>query len=116
MLKKLRTKPVAPLEIKYESMSYIIFSPRCCISSRLSATSSKNGKDLMQYCRAYCIVEHLFFSTVRVVRDWNTLPREAVSAPSLEVCDYCQAGQSFEQYALVKDVPAQGRVLGLGDV
>lgn len=118
MLKRLRTKPVATLEIKYESMSYIIFSHHCCTFSRLSAISSKNGKDLIRYCRAYCIVEHLFFffSTTRVVRDWNTLPGEAVGAPSLEACDYCQAGQSSEQSALVKDILAQGRVVGLDDL
>jgi len=42
------------------------------------------------------------FFTMRVVKHWNRLPREAVAAPSLEVLKARQPG-------LVQDVPAHGR-------
>ena len=41
------------------------------------------------------------FFTVRVVRHWHRLPREAVAAPSLEVFQ-SQAGQGFGQPGLVE--------------
>jgi len=48
------------------------------------------------------------FFTMRVVRQWNRLPREAVAAPSLEAFQ-AQAGWSSEQPGVVEGVPAHGR-------
>jgi len=45
------------------------------------------------------------YFTMRVVRCWHRLPREAVDAPSLEVL-------KARQPAPVGDVPAHGRVVG----
>ena len=48
------------------------------------------------------------FFTMRVVKHWNMLPREAVDTPFLEVFQG-QVGWSSEQHGLVEDVPAHGR-------
>ncbi|GAB0187702.1 mitochondrial enolase superfamily member 1 [Grus japonensis] len=52
------------------------------------------------------------FSTVRVVRHWNRLPREAMDVPSLELFVQGQVGWGFGQPDLVKGVPAHGRGVG----
>ena len=53
------------------------------------------------------------FFTVRVVRPWHRLPREAVAGPSLEGF---KVGRGFEQPGLVEGVPAHGRGLELHDL
>jgi len=51
------------------------------------------------------------FFTMRVVKHWPRLPREAVAAPSLgEVQGH--VAWSSEQPGLVEDVPAHGRGVG----
>jgi len=52
------------------------------------------------------------FFTMRVVRHWNRLPRDAVAAPSLEAFQG-QAGWGFEQTGLVEDVPGMAGGLEL---
>jgi len=47
---------------------------------------------------------------MRVVRQWNRLPREAVAASSFEVPG--QAGWSSEQPGVVEGVPAHGSGAG----
>lgn len=49
--------------------------------------------------------------TVRMVRKWNSLPRELVGAPALAVLKI-QVGQGHEQSGLVGDVPAHGTGVG----
>jgi len=51
------------------------------------------------------------FFTIRVVKHWHRLPREAVPAPSLEVFQG-QVGWSSEQPGLGENVPAHGRGVG----
>jgi len=51
------------------------------------------------------------FFTMRVVRPWPRLPREAVVCP-LPGSVQGQVGRGFEQRGLVEDVPAYGRGLG----
>jgi len=50
------------------------------------------------------------FFTMRVVRLWPRLPREAVAVPSLAG----QVGWSSEQPGLMEGVPADGRGVGTG--
>ena len=47
------------------------------------------------------------FMAVRVVMAWNRLPREAVTAPSL---DASKARLGLDQSGIVEDVPAYGWV------
>jgi len=48
------------------------------------------------------------FFTLRVVRHWDRLPREAVDAPSVQD----QAGWGFEQPGLVEGAPTHDRGVG----
>jgi len=49
------------------------------------------------------------FFTMRVVRHWHRLPREAVAAPCLAVL---KARLDAEQPGVVEDVPAHGSGVG----
>ena len=52
------------------------------------------------------------FFTMRVVRPWPRLPREAMTAPS-PGCVQGQAGRGLEHSGLVEGVPAHGRGVGM---
>jgi len=52
------------------------------------------------------------FFTMRVVKHWNTLPREAVEAPSLEMFNARLDG-ALSNLVWSKDVPAHCRGVGL---
>ena len=55
------------------------------------------------------------FFTVKVVRHWHRLPREAENAPFPGNVQG-QIGRGFEQLGLVDGVPAHGRGVGTDDL
>jgi len=55
------------------------------------------------------------FFTIRVVKQWNRLPRDVIDAPSLKTSQ-SPVGWGFEQFDLLEDVPAHCTGFGLGDL
>jgi len=80
-----------------------ILSRACCDGTRSYGFKLREGRFRLD-------IRKTFF-TMRVVKHWHRLPREAVEAPSLNIQG--QVGRHSEKPGLVEDVPAHCRGIGL---